>query len=164
MIAKPSLWATGRRLAGVVSILSWILVGSRHAWADWPMYRHDSARSGYTAEQLTPPLFLRWAYRGLQAPEPAWPRSARLGFDRASQPVVAQGMVCFGDSVDGRVYALDAASGEGRWEFETEGPVRFAPAYARDRFYAVSDDGYLYCLEAGSGKMLWKIRVAPTTR
>jgi outer membrane protein assembly factor BamB len=82
-------------------------------------------------------------------------------FDRAFQPVVAGGLLAFGSSADDTVYALDAATGEIRWTFCTDAPVRFAPAVWRDRLFVASDDGYLYCLSMASGELHWKRRGAP---
>jgi hypothetical protein len=64
-------------------------------------------------------------------------------------------MVC--DSV----VALDADTGEQRWEFFAEGPVRFAPIAWQDKVYFVSDDGYLYCVDAADGRLLWKFQGLP---
>lgn len=130
--------------------------------ADWPTYRHDAARSGYTSETLPALLQPVWFVRAPQPPQPAWPRSARLTFDRAFQPVVGDGAVYFGSSVDGAVYALEAETGARRWSFPTEAPVRFAPAFANHAVYVVSDDGYLYCLDARTGNLRWKRRGGPT--
>ena len=130
--------------------------------ADWPTYRADARRSGYTSEALPKGLSLRWTYHSRHAPQPAWSgRDTRMPFDRAHQPVMADGTVFFGSSADCKVYALDAATGEGRWSFFTDGPVRFAPAVWQERVFAVSDDGFLYCLAATDGKLLWKVRGGP---
>ena len=43
--------------------------------ADWPTYRHDAARSGYTGEELPTELKLLWRYEAQHPPRPAWPRS-----------------------------------------------------------------------------------------
>jgi len=43
------------------------------------------------------------------------------------------------------VFALDAATGETIWTFETENHVE-AVALANDSVYIVSEDGYLYVL------------------
>jgi len=126
--------------------------------ADWPTYRADAGRTGYTAEPLPAELSLRWTYHARHAPTPAWPLSSRLPLDRAYQPVVAHGVVYFGSSADGKVYALDAASGEQRWCVFTDAPVRYAPAVWKDRVFVASDDGHLYCLAAADGKLLWKRR------
>ncbi len=129
--------------------------------ADWPTFRHDPQRSGYTAEALPAQLTLRWSYRATQPPQPAWPRSERMKFDRAFQPVAAAGVVCFGSSGDDQIHALDTATGNERWTFHTDAPVRFAPVLASGRCYAVSDDGQAYCLDAGTGQLLWQHRGAP---
>ncbi len=126
--------------------------------ADWPTHRGDSARSGFTREQLPENLSLRWEYRGHHTPAPAWPLQERMQYDRAFVPIVADGLVFFGSSADGCVYALDSGNGEERWTYFTDGPVRFAPSFWKGRLLVVSDDGYLYCLGAKDGKLLWKKR------
>ena len=131
--------------------------------ADWPAWRHDAARSAYTSEALqdAEKLKLLWEYHSAAPPRPAWPRSDRMTFDRSAPMIAAQGMVFFGDSVDGSVHALDASTGETRWIFPTRGPVRFAPCYFEEKIYAVSDDGFLYCLNSVDGALLWKKRGGP---
>lgn len=132
------------------------------AAADWPMYRADAARSAYTADPLSARLQLSWIRKTDQPPQPAWSgRDTRMPFDLTFQPVVAQGLVCFGSSADCTVYALDAQTGSVAWTFVTDGPVRFAPAIWQDRLFAVSDDGTLYCLALGTGRLLWKRRAGP---
>ena len=81
-----------------------------------------------------------------------------MRFDWSPGLVVAGGRCFFGSSADHKIYAIDAATGEGIWEFFTGGPVRLAPAVWNGRVYAVSDDGCLYCLSANDGRLLWKIR------
>ncbi len=143
-----------------------VLLAVVAAWAgpveaQWPMYRADAARSGYTSERLPAGLELSWTYRATQPPTPAWPTRTRLRYDVALQPIVAQGRLYFGSSADGKVYALDAAKGRQAWEFFTAGPVRFAPAFSEGRLLAASDDGHLYALDAVDGRLLWKVRGGP---
>jgi outer membrane protein assembly factor BamB len=95
---------------------------------------------------------------------PAWPGSDRQTFDRAFHPVIVDGTVVFGSSADGKVTALDAATGRERWSFFTDGPIRFAPAAWKDRVFVGSDDGYLYCLRTAGGELLWKKRGGPDDR
>jgi len=128
---------------------------------DWPAYRADAARTGYTAETLPSALSLAWTFESRHAPQPAWPTRNRQRFDVAYQPVIAGPHLYFGSSADGKVYALDAATGRVRWEFFTGGPVRFAPAVWRDRVLVASDDGYLYCLATADGRLVWKHRGGP---
>lgn len=129
--------------------------------ADWPTYRHDAARSGYTTERLDGPLHEGWTYRAPHAPHPAWPRSDRQTFDRAIQPVIASGTVYFGDTVTGTIIALDLKTGTLKWQFYTEGPIRFAPVVFEDRLFVTSDDGCLYALNLANGQMLWKHQGGP---
>ena len=135
--------------------------GASASAADWPMYRADAARSGYTAEPLPSRLTVRWTYRSPHPPMPAWPTRNRQRFDRAYQPVIAGGTLYFGSSADGKVYALDAQSGRQRWAFFTDGPARLAPAVWRGFVFVTSDDGHLYCLDCSTGKLVWKLRGGP---
>lgn len=103
---------------------------------DWTTYRYDSARSGITAEKVVTPLSLHWTFKPTHAPKPAWPKPAeelpRMHFDSAYHVTVANDIVYFGSSVDNKIYAIDAKTGEVRWTFFTEGPVRFAPSIWKD--------------------------------
>ena len=129
---------------------------------DWPHYRADSGRSGYTSEQLPGDLSLCWVHKSSHAPSPAWRgKDTRMPFDYAYQPVIADGTLYFGSSSDCKIYSLDAATGKIQWTYFTDSPVRFAPAVLKDKVYAVSDDGFLYCLSTKQGKLLWKKRGGP---
>ncbi len=128
---------------------------------DWPAYQMDASRSGYTKEALGDNLHLNWVRELTHAPNPAWPRSKRMIFDRAVQVVAAKGIAYFGSSVDGKLTALALDSGKLQWEFYTEGPIRFAPAVWQGKVYAGSDDGWLYALDASTGELVWKLKAAP---
>ena len=83
-------------------------------------------------------------------------------FDRASFTSSPRGTPSYyGSSADGQIHALDAETGQEKWTYFTDGPVRFAPAVWRDQVYAVSDDGYLYCLSAVDGALIRKWRGGP---
>ncbi len=130
--------------------------------ADWPTYRADAERSGYTAELLPHELSPAWKYQPLHGPSPSWPRDDRMMFDRAFDVTVAGGLAFFGSSEDGRVVALDTATGRERWSFFTGGPVRFAPTVWKDRVFAPSDDGYLYALSIVDGRLIERWRCGPS--
>ncbi|WP_197996324.1 outer membrane protein assembly factor BamB family protein [Gimesia panareensis] len=129
--------------------------------ADWPTYRADAQRSGFTTDGLPETLSLHWQSQTAHAPQPAWPRSTRLTYDRVNHCVIADGRVFFGDSVSGKIQALDLSTGNPLWEFFTEGPVRFAPTVWRDQLLVTSDDGQLYALRAADGNLLWKHQGGP---
>lgn len=131
---------------------------------DWPMYKGNAGRTGYTAKSLPDKLSLQWVVKEASAPAPAWPSSGRLGFDRAHHPIIQGDTLYFGSTTDCGLHALDAATGKERWTFTTGGPIRFAPAAWKDRVFVASDDGWLYCLAAADGKLLWKKQGGPDDR
>lgn len=132
--------------------------------ADWPTYQGNGGRTGATSQTLPARLALKWSRgpRPDHAPKPAWSgRDTRMEFDLANHVAIGDNSIYFGSSADCKVYALDLATGEERWTFFADGPVRFAPALWKDRVFVTSDDGYLYCLAADSGALVWKRRGGP---
>jgi outer membrane protein assembly factor BamB len=69
--------------------------------------------------------------------------------------VVAQGKVYFGSS-DGRVYALDAITGDKLWEFATGDKIWSTPAVSDDTLFIGSFDKKLYALNAATGDKKWE--------
>ncbi|HPA44574.1 MAG TPA: PQQ-binding-like beta-propeller repeat protein [bacterium] len=139
---------------------------------DWPTYQHDNQRTAITSERLQPPLTHAWTYTPNQEPCPAWGQSPakqdfwqgffdlppRVTFDRAYYVASAGDNVYFGSSADDRIYCLDASTGNERWSYCTDAPVRLPPTVADGKLYAGSDDGNLYCLNAQDGALIWKYR------
>lgn len=142
------------------------LCAATAAGGDWPQFRADAQRSGYTREALPSELGLLWVREARHRPQRAWVgRSlarSRMKFDWAYHVVVAGETCLFGSSADDKVYALDATTGREKWSVFTGGPVRFAPAVWRDRAFVVSDDGCLYCLRASDGGLIHKLRAGPS--
>ena len=126
--------------------------------ADWPMYRGDAERSGYTKEAIPNQLRERWKFNPGAAPRQAWVGSERIDYDLGFQPVMAGGLVLFGSSADDTVRAIEVDSGALRWVFRAEGPVRFAPAIDGERVFVGSDDGRVYALNLRDGRRLWSFR------
>jgi outer membrane protein assembly factor BamB len=136
---------------------------------DWPTYQHDNRRSGVSLERLDLPLKPAWVYTPQHPPRPAWPPPAkadfwhqkrelnpRMIFDRAYHVAVVKDSVFFGSSADDKVYCLDASSGEEKWSFFADGPVRLAPAVAGGNIYIGSDDGWVYCIDGEDGRLVWR--------
>lgn len=125
--------------------------------ADWPQFRHDANRSAASSSELPAELFLQWE-RKLPRPRPAFPNEIRLGFDSSYEPVVLGKTMFVPSMITDSVTALNTDTGEVRWRFFTDGPVRFAPVAGDGMVHFVSDDGYLYCVKADSGELVWKFR------
>ncbi len=158
-----------RRLALLKRGAVLLLFSSIAAWAsagDWPMFRHDAARSGGTEDALPAQPALRWIFKSAHPHEPAWPMPAeelpRVHADNAPHAIAAGGRIFFGSPVDNSVRALDAASGQLLWRYTTQGPVRFAPAFHEGRVFFGSDDGWVYCVTADSGALIWRHRAGPS--
>ena len=145
---------------------------------DWPTYMHDPQRSGITSEQLGTNLVPAWVYPRIKKPAAAWadeakknsytapplqqPFKTRLVFDRANHVAVAGDQLFTGSATEHTLSCLDAATGEVKWTFFTDGPVRMAPTVEQGRVFAGSDDGSVYCLEAARGALVWKYTAAGT--
>ena len=139
-----------------------LAAGETGGGADWPMWRHDAARSAATSHSLPARLHLQWVRR-MHRPAPAWPEEQyKLRFDLSYEPVVMGKLIFVPSMVGDKVTAYDTETGRQIWRFYCDGPVRFAPVAWKGRIFFVSDDGHLYCLTAAHGRLVWKIRLGPS--
>ena len=143
-----------------------VLLHAYAAEAAASKYLGGNERKGYTDAEVPESPGLQWTYVEKHLPRHAWKEPNRelqyIDFDYVTNTAIGDGLVLFGSSADHKVYALDLASGEERWHFYTEGPIRFAPVIVGERVYVASDDGHLYCLETQTGKLVWKFRGGPS--
>jgi len=111
---------------------------------EWTMFRHDLSRSGASgASDTTLQGVVEWVF-------------ATDGAIHSS-PAVTNDTVYFG-SRDGKLYAVDAASGEKRWQYQTGSWVDSSPAVVGGIVYVGSNDGNLYALDANTGERLWSFK------
>ena len=110
-------------------------------WADGIVYAglHDNDLNALTAFKATNGELL-WKFETAD--------------QKHSAPTVTSGVVYIG-SADHHLYALDAATGELRWRYETQGPVQ-SPTVADGVVYFGSSDHHLYVLDAVTGELLWR--------
>jgi len=116
---------------------------------DWPVFRHDNARSGSTKASVPAEL------------KPAW--QSRLG-GPLSTLTVAGGKVFVAATDAHTLYALDSASGKVAWSFLTGARVDSPPTIYRGRVYFGCADGRVYCLCAADGALVWKFLAAANGR
>jgi outer membrane protein assembly factor BamB len=109
--------------------------------ADWPMFRHDPAHSGYTSD--TPSAY----------PRLLW--NATVGAPVWSSPAVVDGSVVVGCR-DGNLYCFDAQNGLLNWNYRVGTVIQFcSPAVVDGRVYIGGDSGTLYCVNLTNGEPLW---------
>ncbi len=69
-------------------------------------------------------------------------------------PVVRDGIVYFG-SLDHKLYAVDAVTGESKWDFETGGGIASTSLLVDGVIYVGSFDSRFYAIDAGNGEEKW---------
>jgi outer membrane protein assembly factor BamB len=78
-----------------------------------------------------------------------------------SSPAVVDGTAYVG-SLDHYVYAVDVASGEQVWEYETGHQVLGSPTVVDGTVYVGSHDGHLHAIDAASGDRQWRFETDGT--
>ncbi len=116
---------------------------------DWPTYRRDAQRSGYTPTPVPAVLRPRW--------------QVKVG-DKLTAPVVAEGKVLVASVDEHSVSAIDAHSGESVWCFTAGARVDSPPTLHQGRAIFGSRDGYIYSVRASDGELTWRLRAAREDR
>ncbi|MFZ5831101.1 MAG: PQQ-binding-like beta-propeller repeat protein, partial [Planctomycetota bacterium] len=114
--------------------------------ADWPTYRHDAARSGYTPTAIGSNLKLAWRT----------PIGGKL-----TPPVAAEGKVFVAAPETHTVHAVDRQTGKPAWHFVAGGRVDSPPTIWQGRVLFGASDGSIYCLRASDGALCWRYLAAP---
>jgi serine/threonine-protein kinase len=112
------------------------------ASAQWLMFRRGVEHSGVAEEALPLPLEKRWEF-------------ATGGAINMSSPAVVGGTAYIG-SQDGKLYAVDIATGRQRWAFNAGGRVESSPAVAQGVVYFGAHNGKVYAVDAVRGEKLWE--------
>ncbi len=81
------------------------------------------------------------------------------GYDYLQSSPVAAGERVYIGSADGKVYALDAATGEVAWAFQTGAKVRATPNVTAGVVYVGSWDKTMLALDAQTGELRWQTPV-----
>jgi eukaryotic-like serine/threonine-protein kinase len=111
---------------------------------DSPMFRGDLAHSGVYAAAGVPKLHgVKWKFQ--------------TGGEVISSPAVAGGVVYVGSN-DGRLYAIEEASGALKWKLATGARITSSPAVADGVVYFGSYDGNFYAVDAVTGTVKWKFK------
>lgn len=108
----------------------------------WTLFRGNRSSTGVSAATLPEKLDVAWEYE-----------LPKGGFE--ASPIVANDVVYLADW-DGRVVALNLASGEELWQIKVDDSFTASPAYDDGRLYVGGVYGMVFCFDAKSGKELWK--------
>ena len=134
--------------------------------SDWPTWRYDASRSASSPAGLPAELHLQWDHQ-YTARERVWNDPLNwdlMRYDKVFEPIVVGNTMFLGFSDSDKIVALDTKTGEEKWRFYTDGPVRLPPAVSNKMLYATSDDGHLYCLNTDNGKLKWEFQGVPNER
>jgi len=133
------------------------------ASGDWPAFQKDLSGSRYNGAErsITPAnvagLRLKWSF--------AFPYVASA--IPQGQPTVAGGTVYTGGP-DGKLYAINARTGQVRWTFSLATPavVRNTPVVSGGRIVFGDTKGRLYAVRRTTGELLWStpLDTHPTAR
>ncbi|MDF1555670.1 MAG: PQQ-binding-like beta-propeller repeat protein [Deferrisomatales bacterium] len=118
-----------------------------------PMFRGNPERTGFVADGPQAPLALRWKFatrRGVDQIE-SFP-----AVDDGLSPAVVLGGVVYVGGHDGWIYAIDAATGRKKWDFQTHSRVNSTPTPHDGVIFVGSMDNFLYALGADDGELVWR--------
>ncbi|MEI7728684.1 MAG: PQQ-binding-like beta-propeller repeat protein [Verrucomicrobiota bacterium] len=124
-------------------------LGAEPSLLDWPTFRHDTQRSGFSDQSLSEDLSQAW--------------DVPLG-GRLSALTVANGKAFVAQVDTGTVFALDLNTGKPLWHFIAGGRVDSPPTYWKGRVLFGSRDGSVYALRADDGALVWRYGPYPDQR
>ncbi len=111
------------------------------ASAGWPIFRGNPALTGVSTELLPSTLEILWSFK--------------TGAPVKSSAVIGGGRAFIGSN-DGRVHALDMATGHEVWMFDAGSAVEAPPMLSGNAVYAGTIEGMFYSINAANGQTNWK--------
>jgi len=119
---------------------------TRHAPADWPMYRRDNQRSGRAGMPVRADLKKSW--------------EAKLS-SASHQAVIVGNRLLVAEKDRHCVRCLKADTGEELWHFIADGRIDSPPTFHNGALLFGCRDGSVYSLRASDGELAWRFRAAP---
>jgi outer membrane protein assembly factor BamB len=120
-----------------------VLASSLPATADWTQFRGDAALTGVATDALPATPALAWTFEAGDSVE--------------STPAIAGGTVYVG-SHDGRLYALDLATGKERFRYQAAGEIHSSPAVRDGVVYVGDEAGTFHAVDARTGARRWAFK------
>ena len=116
---------------------------------DWPTYRGDARRSGYSNSPVSAELRRLW--------------QKEIG-GRLTAVTAGDGNVFVASADEHAVCAVAADSGRSIWRFTAGGRVDSPPTLHKGRALFGCRDGYLYSISTLDGSLAWRLRAARQSR
>ena len=113
---------------------------------DWPTYRSDNERSGFSNQDLKKDLGMAWEVK-LTPP--------------LSTTTSAAGLTFVSEVDKHTLHAFDSATGKEAWHFIAGGRIDSPPTIWNGRVFFGGKDGHVYCLRAKDGALVWDFQAAP---
>ena len=116
---------------------------------DWPHPRGGLSGTGVADIAFADSYALAWTYA--------------TGGAVLSSPVIADGVVYVG-SEDKHLHAIDAATGQKKWTFQTAALIDASPVFEKIGLfgagvvYVGTDGGMLHAIDAATGKEIWQFK------
>jgi len=130
----------------------------------WPAYRADLWRSASTTTAVPANPEVLWTADLGDWPEGPladdWQENPGVR-GPITPPVAAGGLVLVAQPDRHRVVALDARTGNMRWDFTADGRVDTPPTLTKGLCLLGTRNGTVYALRAKDGQLAWRLRVAP---
>lgn len=114
---------------------------------DWPTFRHDPARSGFTPGKIPAKVKIAW--------------NKEIGGE-LSAVVISGNRLFVAQKEQHTVHAIDATSGDKIWSYTAGGRIDSPPALYQGSVVFGSADGYVYSLRASDGQLAWRFQAAPS--
>ena len=108
---------------------------------DWYMFHKDLSHMGYIQSSLPEVNKTLWIYNTGSS-------------IRWSSPAIVDNEL-FTGALNGKVYCLDAETGNLKWIFQIGGAIWSSPAVVNGALYVGSYDGKLYSIDTETGEMNW---------
>ncbi len=116
---------------------------------DWPMARGNVASTGAFAESVGDEFEIEWEYK---YPKGAFESSPIIVHHDGDTTVYVAGIDV---NVQGKVIAIDLATGKSKWQFDIKEGFVASPAWHDGRIYVGDMAGMLYCIDE-NGMEVWQ--------
>ena len=116
---------------------------------DWPMARGNVASTGAFAESVGDEFEIEWEYK---YPKGAFESSPIIVHHDGDTTVYVAGIDV---NVQGKVIAIDLATGKSKWQFDIKEGFVASPAWHNGRIYVGDMAGMLYCIDE-NGMEVWQ--------